>query len=113
MKSKHGHKKGSQNGAGKLTAEQPIPRKRKGGDKNGKDTEKATSDDREPLKGDHLCTRCKKWSPYVKYTHDTKDCLRWDADGSRLSCKATAKCQCWNNYAKMQKELAEMAKFFA
>ncbi len=107
MKSEHGRQKGFQSGSGKSKAEQPTPSKQKGGDVSGKDPRKAACDNREPLKDDHICTRCKKWSPFVKFTHDTKDCQRWDTDGIRLSLKANANRQRSNHYTKMQKKRAK------
>ena len=120
MKSKHSRQKGnsSRTGSGKDKAEQPIPRKRKGGDEKGK-PRKFARDDREPLKGDHFCTKCKKWSPYAKYMHDTKDCKHWDAHGTDLyqnNCKARVNTQRSNQISKLQHEKtkrSEMTKCFA
>ena len=60
VKSEHGRQKSTQNGSGKPKAEQPIPRKCKGGDEPGQDLRKAARNNCEPLKGAHLCTRFKK-----------------------------------------------------
>ena len=29
-----------------------------------------------------LCQHCAQWSPQIKGTHNTKDCLRWNSDGT-------------------------------
>ncbi len=49
----------------------------------------------------------------MKFTHDTKDCSRWDANSNRVSHKTNAKIQCANHYAKVQKERDKMSKCFA
>ena len=35
-----------------------------------------------------LCQNCAKWSPQWKHTHNTKDCRKWDAQGTPLDRQA-------------------------
>ncbi len=55
VKSEHGRQKGNSSctGSGKDKAEQPIPRRQKGGKEDGQ-PKKFAHDDRKPLKGDHF-----------------------------------------------------------
>jgi hypothetical protein len=111
IKGDQGSREGkAQKGSGK--ADQPIPRKRKG-EGDGNDSAQKKVDNREPLKGDHLCTKCEKWSPFVKFTHDTKDCERWDANGKFVGRENKRKAQRANHFAKVQKERAELSECFA
>ncbi len=110
IKGDQGSRKGkNQKGSGKT--DQPIPRKRKG-EADGKDSARKKVDDREPLKGDHLCTKCEKWSPYVKFTHDTKDCERWDANGKFVG-RNKKRAQRANHFSQMKKDRAEFSECFA
>ena len=60
------------------------------------------------------CTLCAKWSPHTKNTHNTKECRKWNRDGTPLCKAASAKPR--GNYAVEQvsggfaEALSEMRK---
>ena len=60
------------------------------------------------------CTLCAKWSPHIKSTHNTKECRKWNRDGTLLGKAASAKPR--GNYANEQvagsfaEALSEMRK---
>ena len=65
-------------GAGQMTSEkQRIPKKNRsktGENPKGKANQK-------------LCNKCVQWAPHIKNTHNTRDCYRWNNDGTPMSKK--------------------------
>ena len=71
-----GKKKGREGGT-KMDSGDRIPKKARKDDK--KKGGKPPSAKREQ----RLCNRCAQWAPAIKNTHNTADCLKFNADGTR------------------------------
>ena len=72
------------------SANEPIPRKQKGNGKRGGETSTAASSTgrggNATSAGEKGCTLCKKFStksPHAWKTHATKDCRKWNSDGTQ------------------------------
>ena len=73
-----GEKNKGKNANGKRDADQAIPKKtvEREAPKNG--------GDRKKRRGNKYCSRCAKFWPSAKNTHNTKDCRRFDENGKNL-----------------------------
>ena len=69
----------SAGGAGQMTSEkQRIPKKTKG---------KTTGENPKGKGNQKLCNKCVQWAPQIKNTHNTRDCYRWNNDGTPMNKK--------------------------
>ena len=65
----------------------PAPKKGK-----GKQDADAASEGgpKNPERREKHCTLCAKWSPHTKNTHNTKECRKWNRDGTPLRKAASS-----------------------
>ena len=70
-----GKKKGRE-GNTKMDSGDRIPKKARKDDKKGGKPPSAKREQK-------LCNRCAQWAPAIKNTHNTADCLKFNADGTR------------------------------
>lgn len=92
-------------GKGAETAESADASSKSG--KGGKGSP-AKSSGKEKANGTRkLCNRCAQWSAYLKHTHNTLDCRKWEADGTEKTGKRKRESNA------LTKELEEMKMNFA